>query len=462
MNAHIRRLSVFALVMITVGSVDSIRNLPATALFGTSLIFFFVIGALFFLVPVALVSAELASTFTEDEGGVYVWVKEAFGVPIGYMAIWFQWLENVIWYPTILSFVAGTFAFLVNPALAQNKEFLITVILFTFWAITIVNCFGTKASAWFSNVCSIFGLLIPMGLIIVLGAIWILLGHHLQIHFTHHDWMPHALSPGMWVALTGIMMSFCGMEIATVHARDVKNPQTAFPRALLFSSLIIVTTLIFGSLSIAIVLPQNKISLVSGIMQAFSHFFAAYHLTLLLPFVGIMLIIGGLGGVNNWIIAPTRGLLIAAKDGTMPPHLQKENRYRAPQNLLIWQAVIVTILTLAFLLLPSVNAAYWLLTALASQIYMIMYIIMFAAGIVLRDKQPDRHRSFRVPGGKMGMWVVAGFGILACIITTIVGFFPPGSIQIGSLMKYEGLLVGGLIIMIALPIFCYKLRRAHW
>ncbi|PIQ42867.1 MAG: amino acid permease [Gammaproteobacteria bacterium CG11_big_fil_rev_8_21_14_0_20_46_22] len=461
MNSQLRRLSVFALVMITVGSVDSIRNLPATALFGSALIFFFIIGAIFFLVPVALVSAELASSWTE-EGGVYVWVKEAFGTPLGYMAIWFQWLENVIWYPTILSFVAGTFAYLIDPALVRSKLFLITVILFTFWAFTLINCFGTRVSSWFSNVCSVFGLLIPMTLIIILGIIWLSLGHPSQIHFSHEAWLPHAFNPSMWVALTGIMMSFCGMEIATVHAREVKNPQKAFPRALLYSSLIIVTTLIFGSLSIATVLPQNQISLVSGIMQAFSYFFGAYHLTWLLPLVGVMLIIGGLGGVNNWILAPTKGLLIAAQDGTMPPHLQRENRYRAPQNLLIWQAVIVTLLTLVFLLLPTVNAAYWLLTALASQIYMIMYILMFAAGIWLRVKHADRPRAFRIPGGFFGMCLVAGFGILASIITTIVGFFPPSSIQVGSLLHYESLLVGGLIIMIVLPMVCYKLRRAHW
>lgn len=455
-----RTLTVFALVMITTGSVDSIRNLPATALFGSSLIFFFIIAAVFFLIPCALVSAELASSWT-DEGGVYIWVKEAFGVPIAYMAIWFQWLENVIWYPTILSFVAGTFAFLIEPSLAHNKDFLITVILFTFWSVTIVNCFGVKVSAWFSNICGMFGLIVPMCLIILLGLIWILLGHHLQISFAHESWLPHSLKPHMWVALTGIMLSFCGMEIATVHARDVKNPQKAFPRALLYSSTIILVTLILGSLSLAIVLPQDKISLVSGIMQAFSHFFAAYHLSWLMPLVGALLILGGLGGVNNWIIAPTRGLLIASKDGTMPPHLQKENRYGAPQNLLIWQAIISSILTMAFLLLPSVNAAYWLLTALASQIYMLMYILMFASAIYLRTKCPDRPRSFRIPG-KYGMNIIAGMGIFACIITTIIGFFPPKFIHIGGLLHYESLLVGGLIIMILLPVICYKLRRAHW
>ena len=117
-------LTVFSLTMITVGSVDSIRNLPATALFGSQLIAFFLLGALFFLIPTALVSAELASGWPK-QGGIYIWVREAFGKRVGFLAIWLQWIENVIWYPTILSFVAGTVGYLIDPALAQNPYFLL-------------------------------------------------------------------------------------------------------------------------------------------------------------------------------------------------------------------------------------------------------------------------------------------------------------------------------------------------
>jgi glutamate:GABA antiporter len=456
-----RTLTTFALIMITIGSVDSIRNLPATALFGSALIVFFLLGGIFFLIPSALVSAELASSWTE-QGGVYVWVREAFGVPVGYMAIWFQWLENVIWYPTILSFIAGTLAYLIDPSLIHNRVFLIIVILVTFWGITIFNCFGMQASSWFASFCGVTGLLLPMLLIILLGVIWVISGRPVHIVFSHHQWLPHLSDPNMWISLTGVMMSFCGMEIATVHAQDVKNPQKTFPRALLLSSGIILVTLIFGALSIASVLPKNNISLIAGIMQAFGAFFNAYHLHWLLPIIGILLLIGGLGGINNWVIAPTRGLLIASKDGTMPPHLQKENRRHAPQNLLIWQAVIASILSLVFLLLPSVNAAYWFLTALASQVYMLMYILMFAAGIYLQIKHPSRPRPFRIPGKLWGMSIVGGMGILASIVTICIGFFPPESIHIGSVFRYEGMLIGCLVCMILLPLLCYKFRNPHW
>ena len=124
-NKLVKVLGVFSIVMITVGSVDSIRNLPATALLGSHLIFYFILAAIFFFLPTALVSAELAS-YEREHSGIYAWVKDAFGPCAGFLAIWFQWTENVIWYPTILSFVAGTLAYIIDPSLAQNKWFLIS------------------------------------------------------------------------------------------------------------------------------------------------------------------------------------------------------------------------------------------------------------------------------------------------------------------------------------------------
>lgn len=461
MNAQLRRLGLFSIVMITIGSVDSIRNLPATALFGSSLIFFFTLAAIFFLLPSALVSAELASMW-DEEGGIYVWVKEAFGKRCGFLAIWFQWIENVIWYPTILSFIAGTIGYLISPDLASNKHFLITVILVAFWGTTIINLLGMKSSARFANFCSIGGLIIPMALIIALGVVWVVNGHPVQISFHAHDILPHHLSADMWVALTGIMMSFCGMEIATVHVREVRNPDKVFPKAMFYSSLFILITLVLGSLSIAMVIPHDDISLVAGIMQAFSAFFQAYHLGWILPVVAFMLILGGLGGLNNWVIAPSRGMVIAGNDGNLPPLLCRENKYHAPAVLLITQAIIVTGLSVVFLLMPSVNGSYWLLTALAAQLYMFMYLFMFAAAIKLRYSHAGAFRGFHVMGGNLGMWLISGAGFLSSLVTVFIGFIPPSGMDVGGLAHYETVLITGLVIMSLPPFIIYQLRRRSW
>ena len=451
-------LTIFSLTMITVGSVDSIRNLPATALFGSQLIAFFILGALFFLIPTALVSAELASGWAK-QGGVYIWVKEAFGKKAGFLAIWLQWIENVIWYPTILSFVAGTIGYLIDPSLAKNPYFLWLVIVSSFWGATLVNLRGMRSSAVFSTICTISGLLLPMSLIIGLGAAWLLGDNPVQVQFDIPSILPHLQDRSMWVSLTAIILSFCGIEIATVHANDVNNPQSAFPRALTYSVGIILSTLILGSLAIAVVLPQNDINLVAGIMQAFDAFFARYNMLWLMPVVAVTLVMGGFGGVSNWIIAPTKGLLVAAQDGNLPPFFQRTNQHGAPVVMLVGQAVIVTLLSSLFLFMPSVNGSYWLLTALAAQLYMLMYLMMFVAAIKLRMIAPHHPRAFRIPGGLLGMIGVAGVGMIGVLTTLAVSFIPPEGIDVGSVSRYESTLIFGLLLMCAPPFISSWLRE---
>lgn len=448
-NKHV--LTVFSLTMMTIGSVDSIRNLPTTALLGSQLISFFVIGALFFLIPAALVSAELASTWP-GSGGVYEWVKHAFGKKTGFLAIWLQWISNVIWYPTILSFVAASIGYLISPALVNNPWYLWLVIVVCFWLATWVNLWGMRASAVLSNLCAISGLLLPMTLIIFLGITWVLSGNAIQIKFDSQSILPHWKDWSMISSLTAIILSFCGIEIATVHTNEVKHPQTAFPLALIYSVVIILITLVLGSLSIAVVLPEKEISLVAGIMQAFDAFFGHYQMSFMMPWVALMLVLGGFGGVNNWIIAPTKGLLIAAKDGNLPVFFQKENKAGAPEVLLKLQALIVSILSGIFLFMPTVNGSYWILTVMAAQLYMLMYFLMFAAIIKLRLKRNADKPAFQIPGGLLGLFLISGIGMIGVISTFFISFLPPSDINVGSIFNFELILLLGLLIM-CLPAF---------
>ncbi len=254
------------------------------------------------------------------------------------------------------------------------------------------------------------------------------------------------------------MASFLGMELAAVHVNDIHNPQKTFPKALYYSVIFILATMILGSLAIAIVLPANQINLVSGTMQAFSNFLAAYHLQWALPIITIMIYIGSFGSVINWIISPAKGLLQAGQDGYLPKFLQQENKHGVASNLLILQAILVSVMCVAFLLMPSVNGSYWLLTALSTQLYIMMYVLLFAAALYLRYKHADQPRPFAIPGGITGMWLVVIAGLIGCVITLIVGFFPPDGINVGGALHYEIVFSLGIIFMIAPVLLLYKKR----
>lgn len=450
-------ITIFALVMLITGAIDSIRNLPATALFGSSLIFFFAFSAIVFLIPAALVSAELSSHSTE-KSGVFHWIHMAFGEKAAFLAIWLQWVNTMVWFPTILSFITGTATYLINPELAQNKKFLVSVILSIFWIVTWANLKGLRFSAKFASLCAVMGMIIPMILIISLAILWMTLGNPLQISFTIHDIFPSLNHTENWISLTAIMTAFLGIELATVHIKEVANPQKAFPKALFISVILILTTMTLGSLAIAIVLPKDQINLVNGVMQAFTNFFQNYHLAWMIPVIVVMLLSGSLGGMISWVISPIKGLLHAAELGFLPSVFCKKNDRGVPSYLLIAQAVLVSLICLVFLLMPSVNGSYWLLTALSTQLYMLMYVIMFLAAISLKYKFVKQPQAFTIPGGKLGMWITCLLGLVGCVITLIVGFIPPESINVGGLLHYEIVFCSGLFGMI-MPIIIFYIYR---
>ncbi|NRA90679.1 MAG: amino acid permease, partial [Simkaniaceae bacterium] len=115
-----------------------------------------------------------------------------------------------------------------------------------------------------------------------------------------------------------------------------------------------------------------------------------------------------------------------------------------------------------FLLMPNVNSSFWILLALTSQLYLLMYAIMFAAGIYLRYKRPDVPRAYKIPGGKFGMWLTAGVGFLSSISAIIIGFFPPEQLETGSPSFYVLFLVFGMLIFCAAPFIILLFKKPSW
>jgi len=453
-------ISLLALVLLITGAIDSIRNLPATALFGSTLIFFFVVSAIIFLIPVAFIAAELASTWSDEEGGIYSWVKHAFGSKAAFFTIWLQWINTMVWYPTMLSFIAGTATYFIDPTLASSKPFLITSILIVFWGLTLLGTKGIHASARFASICAVIGVIIPMAMIIGMAVVWVVGNHPLHVHFTLHNMFPQLHRSEGWISLTAIMASFLGMELAAVHVKQVRDPKRNFPKAIFFSVILILVTMIMGSLAIAFVLPSKDILLVEGVMQAFTNFFSVYHLEWMIPVITAMLLIGSLGGMINWIISPAKGLLVAAEHGYLPRFLTKRNQHGVASNLLVVQAILVTLLCGGFLLIPSINGIYWLLTALSTQIYILMYIMMFFAAIKIKKAFPDLERPFSVPGGKVGYHSWCVLGLIGCLVTLAVGFIPPAeTLEVGGALHYEIVFCSGFVGML-LPCLLFYYYRA--
>ncbi len=455
-----RSISVFTLTMINIAAICSIRNFPLTAEYGFATVFFFAFAALVFFIPVSFVSAELSSAWPER--GVYRWVTEAMGPKAGFLAIWLQWAENIIYYPIILSFIGATFAYIFNPALATNKFYIFSVILFTMWLLTFINFRGMKTSSWISSFCASFGTILPGILIIILGAIWVGKGDNVQISFGIDNLFPDLSSIRQLAILSAVLLSFAGMEMSAVHAKETKDPKKTFPRAIIFSALIIFVLYTFGSLAISVVVPKGEIQLASGAIEAFRQFLDAFNLGWAVPVIATVMTIGGLGTVSTWIVGPTKGVLASALDGDLPPLFQKVNKQNMPVSLLIFQASVVSVLSCVFLFMPNINSSFLILVDLSVLLYLIMYVMMFISAIILRYTQPEVKRGYKIPFKNIGIWTVGIIGSLGATFTFVLGFFPAAQLDAENLKFYDLFIATGIILFCAVPFVVYAFKRPTW
>jgi amino acid transporter len=450
-------LGFFQLVMINVIAVDSIRSLPFSAVYGFSLLFFYLLAALTFFIPSALVAAELGTGWPTT-GGIYVWVREAFGKKWSFFTIWLSWVYNLFWYPTIMALIAGTFTYFFDPALANSKLYMCVAAVLLFWLITLINCFGMRVSSLFSTIGALLGTLFPMALITFLAILWIWQDKAMHIDLSAKSFFPSSLNIHNIAFLTSIFFGLLGLEMAATHAQEVHQPEKNYPRALFVSSFIILGTMILSSLAIALVIPNRELSLATGTMQAFAIFTSAFDLPWLLPLIAACIILGGLGGAGAWIIGPTKGLMVASRDGSIPAFLMRTNKHGSPVRLLALQAAIVTLLCLFFILMPTVNSSFWILSTITAQLALIVYIFLFASALALHHRKSEVKRAFKIPGGKWGIWITSSLGITSCSAVILCGFLPPAQIPITSLLSYELTLIGGMLLLSLLPFLILRKR----
>ena len=319
LTSNKNKITAFQLAMITLAYVASVRVLPTLAEYGFTAIFYYLLGALTFLVPSALVSAELATALPE-RGGVYVWVKEALGSRWGFLAIWLQFLSNIFALPAYLSFLMATGAYMFAPSLANNKYFLMLGILVIWWIATITSFFGMRTAGWLNTIGSFVATFVPTVAIFILGAMWLIIGHHSQIVFSTKTFFPNfsKLDFNSLAFLAGVLFSLTGMEVSGSHAEDVINTRKNFPKGI-FLAVILVVIIGFSSLAIAIVIPQKDLSLIAGSMQAFTVFFDKFNMPWAVTVMSFLMFVGGICVLNSSVIGPSKGLFGAATGGEIPP-----------------------------------------------------------------------------------------------------------------------------------------------
>ncbi len=460
------KLSVATLAIMNITAVVSLRGLPAEAIYGPSSAFYYLFAALVFLIPTAMVAAELAAMFSDKQGGVFRWVGEAFGARTGFLAIWLQWIESTIWYPTVLTFGAVSFAYIGmndagDAALASNKIYTLVTVLAIYWIATFIAMKGLNWVGKISKWGGMIGTIIPAGLLIVLGIIYMATGG------TNHMDMSQGFFPDLKnldniVLASSIFLFYAGMEMMGVHVMDVNNPSRNYPKAIIIGSLATVCIFVLGTFALGVIIPAKDINLTQSLLIGFDNFFKYLHMSWAGPVIAVALVFGVLASVLTWVAGPSKGIFTVGKAGYLPPFFQKTNAGGVQRNILLVQGGIVTLLSLLFVVMPSVQSFYQILSQLTILLYLIMYMLMFAAAIALRYKMKNAERPFRLGKGNGLMWILGGVGFAGSLLAFVLSFIPPGQIQTGSNAVWYSVLVIGCVVMVVIPYIIYAMRKPSW
>jgi amino acid transporter len=446
-----------ALALMTTSSVASLRSAPTMAVYGLACVFLYLVPAIIFLLPTAMVSAELASGWS---GGVYRWVSEGISPRMGFLAVWCQFAMTIFYYPTLLGYVASTFAYVIDPSLASNGVYTAIVIVTMFWTGVIVSSRGMKAVAGLSSAGLILGTLIPGALLVVLGVIFLGQGNQSAAPMDFDALLPAWTGIASLVLIVNNFLSYSGMEMNAVHVSSLRKPASEFPKAMFVAVGLVLAIFILPALAISWFIPAEQLSLTAGVMQAFDTVFAYFNLGWATPIIALMLIAASLGGMLTWLAGPSKGLLmISRQEGYLPPVLQRLNKHGIQQNILVAQGAVTTVIALLYALIPEVSSAYWILSVITTQVYLVVYVLMFIAAVRLREDKPNHPRGFRTPALPLMCWV----GALASIAAFVIGFIPPSQFGGNNVIIYVLIVGGGFgIVGIGVPFLFLWLRKPSW
>ena len=452
-----KAISWTALALLTVGSVGNLGSAAPLAVVGLASVFLYVLPALVFLVPTSLVAAELASGWP---GGVYNWVSQGISAPMGLLAIWCQFAQTIFFYPALLAYVADTLAFPFDPGLAANGVYNAVVIIVMYWGGVLVVSRGQALVARLGSSGTRTGTLIPAAILFGLGLAFLAQGHHPAAPMTASHILPAWTGLSSIVLVVNSFFTYAGVEVNAVHVDELQNPAREYPRSIFLAMALVLAVFIGPTLAISWVIPAAKISFTTGVMQAFNALFDHFGLGFAVPLIAVALAVGALAGMISWLDGPSEGLLlIGRKHGFLPPYFQQTDRHGIEIRIIAVQGVVITLIALLYAFIPSVSHAFWIFTVMATQIYLIMYVLMFIAATRLRRTQPDHPRGYRVPALRL----LCSLGTVSSVAALVIGFIPPSQFGRSNPLTYALLILAGILaIGILPPLLLDRLRKPAW
>ena len=449
-----KEMGFWDVLLFNIATVLGPRWIAAAAHNGTSSISLWIIAALFFFVPSALVINELSSRFPQ-EGGLYVWSKEAFGDFHGFVAGWCYWIYTVFYFPGLLLASASMSAYVIGEngaRLEHDRTFLLLVSLGLLLVAVSLNIVGLNVGKWLQNAGGA-GTYLPL-LLLVGVAGWLWTRHGSLTHFSAANVLP-TWNWGTVNFWSQIAFAFTGLELVSAMSAEVRDPQRTLPRAVYGAGVLIAAMYIVGTLAVLVLVPASEVSVTSGVFHAITVGATALKIGFLGILAAVLVTVGNAGGVGSTVAGIARVPFVVGLDRYLPAAFGRiHSRWRTPYVSILVQAIVSGLILLVSQINQSTRDSYQQLVDAAIILYFIPFLYMFAAALSLsrrKDRTENKH-AVLIPGGLPGVWIASGTAFLITLLSIALSVFPPGessnrtSFLVRTLLWVIGGLTAGLLL----------------
>jgi amino acid transporter len=433
------------MTLFAVSAMLVLDTVATSAAIGVQGLTFWVLLGIVFFVPYGFISAELGAAWPQ-EGGIYVWVREGFGARFATLTAFLYWIGQPFWAPSVFVLFAGTLSVVFWPSMSQTSAEVVVVALI--WLVVVVGILPVNWSKWVNNASAAAKVLVMVGIGLV--GIAYAIKHGTANSFALHEWRPSFGAE--WGYLPIIIYSFMGFELMNSAGAAIKHPKRDVPKMIFMSGAVLLAAYMLATFGILACLKLHNLSIVTGIADAmklafnsilvgYGWLYDALMIVLLFTFVGNMV---------TWSIGANHSMGATGLDKTAPRAFGHVNqRFRTPDYAFVLFGLVATIITVVnYTLFANKQSVFWTIFALSSIIFLLPYLAMFPALLVLRAKQPETTRPYLVPGGRTGAWI----SVVLCeigVVFAIIAFFwlvPAGTPK----LTYWGITGGGTVVSVVL------------
>jgi glutamate:GABA antiporter len=429
----------------------SVRWIASAAAAGPSTLVVWLLALFCFFIPLAACVLELSSRYP-DEGGLYVWTREAFGGFAGFIAAWTYWMSNLPYFPAVLYFGAASvlFAFGVRgQSLSSSPAYYLTFAIVWLAVITVLNIVGLNVGKWLNNVTSL-GSIIPLFVLLVLAA-YSAARFGSATHFTMASLVPH-LTLNNAIFWSTIFFAFGGCEAGSFMGDEIQNPRRVIPRALIVGGSVLAIGYIAGTIALLVAIPSDAVAGVDGFLKGIQALCSANKMPWLLTAIALLVGLNAVGGAAAFLSSTSRLPFVAGIDHYLPPIFAHVHpRFSTP-----WIAIgsyglagmVVACLSQAG---TTVRGAYDVLVSMSIIAYFLPYLFLFASMIRLQSR-PAHHDVIRVPGGRRVAIPLAVLGFVSTSLTIVLSVIPPAEelnkpLAVAKVLVSTAVLIGAGVVL---------------